>query len=633
MNKFVEILQKHWGYSKFRDLQEDIISSVVNDKKDTLALLPTGGGKSVLYQVSGMAIDGVCLVVTPLIALMKDQVENLKRHKIPSVAIYTGLSGHEIDIIIDNAKHDFFKFLYISPERLSSEKFRKDLQDIKVSLIAVDEAHCISQWGYDFRPSYVRIIEIREMFPDAVVLAVTATATKDVVADIQVKLGFKQANVFKKSFVRDNLIYVVRKSENKLQSLLQILQKVEGSSVVYVRNRMNTKEISDFLNNSGMSSDYFHAGLDPKLKSDKQDEWTSGKTRVIVATNAFGMGIDKPDVRTVVHIDLPDNIEAYFQEAGRAGRDGKKAYAILLYNENDKLKLKRRFNSNYPEIDYIKRVYEALGNFFSLAIGSGIGFAFPFDLQTFCSNFKFELNMAFSAIQILKNQGYIEFTEDIRIPSRLMFRVNKNQLYDYQIRNADIDDFIKTILRTYSGVFTVYTFISEELLARRAVINVQKVRENLLTLSKMKIITYIPKLDSAYIIYVEPRLDANSLGFSKEIYHKRKELYETKLLNILIYAESTVKCRSLILLNYFGDESAQRCGKCDICLSRNELDLSKYEFDKIVDEIKKIIPKESNIEKDDMAHTIANKGEKFLKVFNWLLDNEKIRIVEGKYHF
>lgn len=622
MDIYHQILNKYWGYTKFRPLQHEIICSIGNGT-DTLALMPTGGGKSITFQVPALATNGICIVVTPLIALMKDQVENLKARGIKAVAIYTGLTRHEIDIALENCVHDTnLKFLYCSPERLGTELFKTRVKQMKVNLLAIDESHCISQWGYDFRPSYLRIAEIRQLIPQVPVLAVTATATPDVVDDIQERLNFKQKNVFKKSFERKNLVYLVRQVEDKEKYLLKIAQSINGTGVVYVRNRARTKDIATILQQNGITADYYHAGLTNELRDQKQTLWKKGKCRIMVATNAFGMGIDKADVRFVVHVDMPDTLEAYFQEAGRGGRDEKQAFAILLYHPSDKTKLEQRAQATFPPTDDIRRVYDALGNFLQIPVGAGKNMSYDFNIAQFAKNYKLSILLIHNSINILQTCGYIELSEEIDNPSRLMFLVNRDDLYKYQVKNTNEDIFIKLLLRSYEGMFTEYRPINEDELAKRAGTNRQVIYNYLLKLSRDKIINYIPQKKLPQIFYTAERLDTKSLVFTKEQYHDRKERYINRINSVIQYATHN-KCRSQQLLQYFGDNTADRCGVCDICSERNELGLSKYQFDLILADIKKLVQSKAYTT-TDLIDNIKQKPEKTIKVIRWLLDNNKL---------
>ncbi len=628
MDKFEEILYKYWGYKSFRPLQKEIIEQAYNGN-DVLGLLPTGGGKSIIFQVAGLSRGGLTLVITPLIALMKDQVENLKKAGIEAAALFTGMEREELTLNLQNAVDGKIKFLYISPERLMSVSFRGYLKNMDVTLIAVDEAHCISQWGYDFRPPYLRIAEIREMFPQTPVLAVTATATPDVVDDIQEKLRFKKKNVFKKSFERKNLIYIVKETENKLAYLVKTLKKTGGSGVVYVRSRKKTKEIAELLKRQGISADYYHAGLSQETRNKKQEAWKQDKTRIIVATNAFGMGIDKPDVRFVIHIDVPESIEAYFQEAGRAGRDGKKAFAVLLYNNTDKVKLKQYLNKSFPTKDFIKRVYEALHNFFEIPEGEGESLVREFDFYKFVKDFKLPPVETFNALKILQQEGYFTLSEAFYTPSKIKFKVNKLELYEFQMKHPDLDGFIKTLLRTYSGVFTQFVKINEKYLASKLKTEEDKIVHLLRILNKYHVITYVEASDSPKIVFHTNRLNAKHVIISKENYEDRKERYGNKIDAILNYATNKTKCRSKQLVEYFGQTKSYRCGECDVCRSRNELDMTRYEFDEILDKIKSILKKE-RVPLTELVARIDFDDDKTIKVIDWLFETGKIEYDERK---
>ncbi len=631
MNKYEQILVKNWGFSKFRELQEEIIRSVDEEGKDALGLLPTGGGKSIIFQVPALLNEGFCLVITPLIALMKDQVENLKAKKIKAAAIYSGQTKHEIDIILNNAVYGAYKFLYVSPERLASDLFLTRLPDMNVNLLAIDEAHCISQWGYDFRPAYLQIAEIRKHLPNVPVLALTATATKDVVTDIQNRLNFKEKNVFRKSFERKNLVYLVREVEDKMRYLLKIINGINGSGIIYVRNRKKTKEVTAFLQKNRISADYYHAGIDNKLKDHKQNSWKTGRTRIIVSTNAFGMGIDKADVRFVIHIDLPDSLEAYYQEAGRAGRDGNQSFAVLLYHASDEGKLKKRIPANFPEKKFIKRVYEALGNYYQIPVGAGKGRTLDFKIGDFASKFKLPILQTYSALKFIENEGYLELSEEFFSSSKIMFVMQQNDLYKFQVSNKKFDPFIKLLLRTYEGVFTNYANIDEEFIARKARAKTELIFDYLQKLNQLNVIKYIPKRKLPFIFYSEERLEQKNLRISKENYEIRKENYLKRIHSVLNYASSHNKCRSQLLLAYFDDKDSSRCGQCDVCRKRNELELSKYEFDLILENIK---PKllEQALSLEELINSCKFLEQKLLKVISWLTENDKIELTnENKY--
>lgn len=568
MDKFISVLKEYWGYETFRPLQDEIIHSI-GSGRDTLGLMPTGGGKSLTFQVPTMAMDGLCLVVTPLIALMKDQVSNLQERGIKAVAIYAGLDNQTISRLLDNCIYGDYKFLYVSPERLSTTLFLERLPHLPVCLIAVDESHCISQWGYDFRPSYLHIADIRGQLPNVPVLALTATATPDVVDDIQDKLKFRERNVFRQSFARPNLAYVVRRTEDKNRQLLKILQTVPGTSVVYVRNRKRTREVAEFLQQNGIFAEHFHAGLSNEDKDARQVRWKTDVTRVIVATNAFGMGIDKPDVRTVVHLDLPDTLEAYFQEAGRAGRDRNKAYAVLLYNDTDAVKVKKRIADNFPDKEFILRVYDALGNYFQVGAGSGLDKMFAFDMGDFCQKFHFPVLPVYGALKILQQAGYLELTDEQDASSLVMFKLDKNELYS--LHNTELqDNLIKILLRSYTGMFAEPARIHEETIAQRMGISVSVLHENLLALSKGGVISYIPRRKTPYLVFLQERELLRNVVLSHDVYEKRKERYVSRLQSVLEYAQQQDFCRSQLLLSYFGEQDAPCCGVCDVCLSKRE---------------------------------------------------------------
>jgi len=621
MELYRQILTRYWGFSDFRPLQLEIIRSVA-EGKDTLGLMPTGGGKSVTFQVFSLSREGICIVVTPLIALMKDQVEKLNAKGIKALMIHSGMSPAEIKIILDNAVWGDYKFLYVSPERLDSENFTERLAKMHVNLVAVDEAHCISQWGYDFRPSYLNIIRIRKILPGVTILALTATATPEVVIDIQEKLGFKQKNVHQISFQRENLSYLVRNVENKNGYLLETLQKVKGSGIVYVRSRKATHEIAAELVKNKISADFYHAGLTTSVRSEKQDAWINGKKRVIVATNAFGMGIDKPDVRFVIHFAPPESLEAYFQEAGRAGRDGKKSAAVMLYNNADKTKLKKQVTVAFPDVVQIKKVYNSLCNFLQIAEGFGKGQTFGFQLQEFAQAYKFQQAMVYNSLKFLQMEGYLEFTEEVDNPSRVYFTVNRDDLYKYQIANAAMDGFIKLLLRSYTGLFTGFVHINEELLAKRSGISREQIYQYLKHLQQSKIIEYVPQNNTPYIYFNKERIPIDRLKISKENYGARKVEFQKRIEAVIDYATSTTTCRSRILLFYFGEKDAPACGTCDVCKSLEQLELTNYEFERVSAEVKRILEKPCAYEK--LLLELEGDQHKMRRIIKWLLDNEKI---------
>ncbi len=621
MQQYLQILKQYWGYDEFRPLQGDIIRSIAAGK-DTLGLMPTGGGKSLTFQVPTMAMEGLCVVVTPLIALMKDQVENLKKRDIAAAAIFSGMSHNDILMTLDNAVFEAYKFLYVSPERLATPIFMEKIKQTKVCMIAVDESHCISQWGYDFRPSYLRIADIRELLPEVPVLALTATATPEVVDDIQRQLRFKVPNLFQKSFHRSNLAYVVRTVENKDENLLKILNNVPGTSVVYVRNRKKTKEVADFLNMNGISAENFHAGLKNETKDAKQSRWKSGDTRVIVATNAFGMGIDKAEVRTVIHLDLPDSLEAYFQEAGRAGRDEQKAYAVLLYNNGDATKLKKRIADSFPEKDMIRKVYESLGNYYQMAVGSGLDSVFAFDIADFCASFKLPILITYSSMKILQQAGYIELTDEQDSSSRVLFIVGKDALYNIK-HTPEQEKLIHILLRSYTGLFTDLASINEDTLAKRLEWTHEKVYEQLVGLAKERVIQYIPRKKTPFLTFVREREATQRLALGKEAYDDRRERFITRITSVLNYAQEENICRSQILLSYFGEKEAKPCGKCDICLKKKETNVSTDEFETIRKAIHQMLITDE-LTVNALISKIPYKEAKVLNVVRFMLDNGQI---------
>ena len=612
---YEDILQKYWGYNSFRALQGDIIESI-GQGKDTLGLMPTGGGKSLTFQVPTMSQDGICLVVTPLIALMKDQVENLKAKNIKATAIYTGMTTKDILRTLDNCQFGNYKFLYLSPERLGTEIFLERLPHLPVNLIAVDESHCISQWGYDFRPSYLEIAKIRSVIPHVPILALTATATPEVVTDIQEKLLFKEPNVFRKSFERSNLVYVVRHTENKNEQLIRILNSVPGTSVVYVRNRKKTKEIAEFLQSQGISAAHFHAGLSNDEKDLRQKNWKEDKTRVIVATNAFGMGIDKATVRTVVHLDLPDTLEAYFQEAGRAGRDELKAYAILLYNNTDATKIKKRTSDNFPEKKFITTVYERVCNYLEVAIGCGLERTFAFDIGDFCTSYKLPILPTHSALKIIQQTGLIELSDDSKTSSSIMFRVNKEELNRTPINELQ-ERIIYILLRSYTGLFSEPAYVNEELMAKRIGINRDTFYQECVGMAKLGLINYVPRKQMPTVTFTHERIEQSRLIIPKTVYEVRKERFVQKTTSVLEYAQQDKFCRSQLLLSYFGENNSMPCGQCDICLKKRENKLQNKEYEQIRNEIQKVVSENSILYKNAVEQ-LQNKGFKEEKIIQTL---------------
>ena len=585
--KIRSILKQYWGYDEFRPLQEDIVLSVL-EGKDTLALLPTGGGKSICFQVPGLAKEGICIVISPLIALMKDQVENLKKRGIKAGAIYSGLSNHEIESLLSNCAYgDTIKFLYVSPERLKTDLFINYLQRMKVSMFAIDEAHCISQWGYDFRPPYLQIAEIRNHFPDVPVLALTATATPEVVKDIQHRLAFPEENVFQKSFKRDNLSYMVVKEENKMGRMMRVINHYPGTGIVYVRNRRKTKEIAEYIAAHGVTADFYHAGLTSDVRDAKQNDWMSGKTRVIVSTNAFGMGIDKPDVRWVIHLDIPDTIEAYFQEAGRGGRDLLLSTAVMLYDDGDIKELKEGFERSYPPISFIKNAYKELCNHYQIAIGEGENKSFAFHLEEISRKLKVKPVELFNAINFLEKLGVMMVSEDGKKHSVVMMNMQSDDLEAFYKLHPEREEIIKLLLRSYGGIFTNYIRISEEELSRRAEVEVNEVMKQLREISQLGVFHYIPRTKTPQISFLVNRVDENYLYFSEAIYKTRKDMAKKRLEAVLSFVESTEQCRSQLLLAYFGEKKSEKCGGCDVCLKWHRDELRKKEYEAIKGEIQK----------------------------------------------
>ncbi len=614
----LEILQQNWGYPAFRPLQKEIIDSVL-EGKDTLALMPTGGGKSICFQVPALCKPGICIVVSPLIALMKDQVQQLSRRNIPAVAIYSGMHYRDIDRILDNCIYGNIRFLYLSPERLVTDLARERIAQMKVNLLAVDEAHCISQWGYDFRPPYLQIAEVRKLIPDTPVLALTATATPEVVVDIQEKLEFKSENLFQKSFLRANLSYSVLAEEAKPEKLYEIFHKVKGSGVVYVRSRRKTKETALYLQQRGISADYYHAGLDAAVRSQKQENWMNNKTRVIVSTNAFGMGIDKPDVRVVVHLDLPDSLEAYFQEAGRAGRDGEKSYAVLLYNKADKQRLIRQYELSFPAVDEMRQVYRALSSYFQLASGSGKGESYDFDIGHFCKTFHLEPVKTFHCLKHLEKADWIALSEAIYVPSSIQIKVNKDQLYDYQLKNPKLDKLLKTILRTYQGAFQHPVFIHENRLAQFLKIKPSEVKQQLLHLNKENILKYIPQKDKPQLTFLQERVTADHLSIDQKAYNLRKRRQYDRIQKAIAYVEQPL-CRSQQLLAYFGEETSSPCGICDVCLGRTKTSIDETTFTKLKNKIRLLLKRDA-LQLDAIVESFSPKWQnQVLKTVEYLVD-------------
>lgn len=625
---YKEILKQYWNYDNFRGIQEEIIESI-GKGHDTLGLMPTGGGKSITFQVPALAQPGLCLVITPLIALMKDQVRNLRDRGIKALAVYSGMTREEIVVALENCIFGDYKFLYISPERLDTDIFRAKLRNMKINMITVDESHCISQWGYDFRPAYLKISEIRELLPTVPVLALTATATPEVVKDIQTKLGFREdSRIFRMSFERKNLAYIVRNTESKQEELLHILNSVSGSAIVYTRNRKRTREVAELLVNNEITATFYHAGLNNDVKDQRQRSWLSGESRVMVATNAFGMGIDKRDVRLVIHVDLPDSPEAYFQEAGRAGRDGQKAYAVLLYAKSDKATLSKRITDTFPDKEYIRKVYEDVNYYFQMAMGDGLGCTFAFNLDEFCRNFKHFPVQADSALKILTRAGYLEYTDEQDNASRILFTIHRDELYKLRETDPETEKLINVILRSYTGLFTDYAYINEDSLAIRSGLTRQRIYEILLMLTRRHILHYIPRKKTPYIIYTRERQEAGRLAITRDIYEERKESYITRIKAMTEYATAEDKCRSRMLLRYFGEKNEHNCGLCDVCLSKHHSGMKLGEFQEMENQIREQL-ETSPLSAATLLNRINGEREKAERVLSYLLSEEIIQSNDG----
>lgn len=626
-DKYRDILGKYWGFDDFRGIQREIIDSICSGK-DTLGLMPTGGGKSLTFQVPALVLKGVCIVITPLIALMKDQVGHLKRHGIRAAAVYGDMMHNEIISVLENCIFGGIDILYVSPERLSSELFQTKLKHMKVSFITVDEAHCISQWGYDFRPAYLRISQIRNLKPDAPVLALTATATPQVVDDIQKRLGFKENNVFRMSFERKNIAYIVRQAADKQEEMLHILNSVGGSAIVYVRSRKRSKEISELLNANGINATFYNAGLDHVSRDKRQNEWQNDKVRVMVATNAFGMGIDKPDVRVVIHIDCPDSIEAYFQEAGRAGRDGNKAYAVLLYNSSDDRKLDKRINENYPDKEYIKKVYEHLAYFYQIGMGSGKGHKFEFNIDKFCHTFKHFPIQVDSSLKILTKAGYIDYEEDSDTKARVKFLLGRNELYLLNTLSEKETAVITALLRTYGGLFTDYVYVDEGLVAQLTDMDKPQVYMVLKNLSRRNILHFIPRKKIPHIVYVSEREDIGRLVIPPEVYEERKEQFRKHIHAMLNYATTDFVCRSRQLLLYFGEERSHDCEQCDVCIDSKKKETPKTLLSAACNEITNILNDRKPHSPSELNSIKMNRNV-ISEAVEWLVNEEKVYVENG----
>lgn len=617
------VLKQHWGYDQFRPMQEDIISSVLSGK-DTLALLPTGGGKSICFQVPGLYHDGICLVISPLIALMKDQVLNLRKRNIAASAIFSGMSYREIDITLDNAVYGGLKFLYVSPERLTTDIFRDRVKRMPINLLAVDEAHCISQWGYDFRPPYLKIAEARELLEgDVPVLALTASATRQVEEDIREKLQFKKgAQTFRNSFARDNLVYLSYLEENKPAKLLEIANKIKGSGIIYVRNRRRTQEVAEFLKKSGVSASFYHAGLETKERNRRQEHWIAGDVRVMVCTNAFGMGIDKPDVRFVVHLDLPDSLEAYYQEAGRAGRDSRISYATILYNQPNLDDLKETIDKQYPAVAMIRKVYNALGDQYQLAVGSGVGQSFDFTLPGFCKTFGLDIPQTYQVLRLLEQEGLIATTEAVFLGSRVKIVAQRDKLYELEVANRRLDPLIKAILRTYEGAFDHYVRIREKPLAKACGITEKELTAYLEELDRMGFIYFEPAKDKPQIIFLEPRQPARGdFGIDFGRLRQRRNIYADKVRAMDHYTRNRSKCRSQVLLAYFGESTTEPCGRCDVCRGKYTGAVEPKIFDAVEEQLRNLLLEKPRPVKE-LTQAISKVNDEFIiAVLRWMLDH------------
>ncbi|MEP7264204.1 MAG: ATP-dependent DNA helicase RecQ [Bacteroidota bacterium] len=620
-----DFLKLHWGYSAFRPMQEDIINAVL-EKKDTLALLPTGGGKSICYQVPALVMPGICIVVSPLIALMKDQVGNLNARGIKAISLVSGMTKREIDIALDNCIYGDYKFLYISPERLAAELFIERLKLMPVNLLAIDEAHCISQWGHDFRPPYRQIAKIKEHIPGVPVLALTATATEEVRDDICVQLEMKNPCRFTASFARSNLSYAVLHDDNKFQRMLKVFKGVSGCGIVYVRNRRRTQEISDWLVKNNISSTFYHAGLPRELRNKRQDEWMQNKVRVIVATNAFGMGIDKPDVRIVIHADLPDNLESYYQEAGRVGRDGKHSFAVALYTEADVSDLINRAQNAVPEKSEIIRIYKALSNYLQIALHSGYGETYDFDIAAFTNNYQLSPASALQCLKMLELTEYISLSDSFYMPSRLHFEIGNMDLYKFQVEQVRYDHLIKTLLRTYEGLFDRFADINENDLALKAGLPKVELIQQLKQLEHLNVISYQPSSDQPRISFLQPRLPDDELVFPASLLTNRKKRILESAQKMKRYITDHFHCRSVMLLEYFNETADQRCGTCDYCRQLNKLELNDLEFKMAEETIRQHLEDKAVSLHDLAALSAPVKEENLAKVIQFMMDNSDVRI-------
>ena len=616
------ILQKYWGYPSFRPLQEDIVDSVMAGK-DTLALLPTGGGKSICFQVPAMAMEGLCLVITPLIALMKDQVAHLVEKGIPAAAIYSGMHPDALELAYNQAAYGRLKFLYVSPERLQTNAFIEALRKMKVCLLAVDESHCISQWGYDFRPPYLKIADIRPYMPKTPVLALTATATAKVVEDIQFRLGFKEKHVFQSSFERKNVTYNVYHEADKYGVMRRKLEAMkEGSAIVYVRNRKRTQVIADWLNSVAISATFYHAGLDAKTRDERQDLWMKGKVKVIAATNAFGMGIDKPDVRLVIHIDLPDSIEAYFQEAGRAGRDLKPSEAFLLVSPVDIKKLQENLTQSFPELDRIKLIYNALGNYFGIPVGAGENVSYPFVISDFANRYGFSIIEVFHTLKILEKEGFLVLSDSFDEPSKVMIKASRDDIYGFQVNNPQYSELVKYMLRSLPGVMSDFVKVNEEVMAKKIGMQVEKVIEQLKKLEAYNFLSYAPRNDKPQILFLSEFVDAKHFGLSKENYYDRKKDAEERVKAVIDFVNNDEECRSVQLLRYFNEKTRKTCGRCDVCLKQQH----RVPYDAIENRVRSVLSEEMMPMDEILSQCSDFEESQVLDAIRFLVDNEVLQV-------
>lgn len=622
-NEALKVLTRYWGHSSFRPLQQDIINSILNNE-DTLALLPTGGGKSITFQIPALLKEGVCIVISPLIALMKDQVQNLKSKGIPAGAIYSGMHSDQIESVYNNCIHNNFKFLYVSPERLETDAFRHLIALLNVNLLAIDEAHCISQWGYDFRPPYIKIAEVRELIPKTPILALTATATPNVVNDIMEKLRFKKPNLLQASFLRKNLSYGILKENDKASRLLSLLKVVNGSGIVYVRSRKKCRDLAEILIQNNIRATYYHAGLTARERAQRQEKWSHNQVRIMVSTNAFGMGIDKSDVSIVIHYDLPDSIESYFQEVGRAGRDGKQSRGFVLYNNLDINNSIKRLKSSFPEIIYIKKIYNALGNYLQIPEGSGKDIGFDFKLPEFCKHYNLKIIEVYNAIKILEKEGFIFFIESAGQYSQIMMSVKKGDLYRFQVENPGADRLIKEILRSYTGVFTEFVNINENLIASRTEMERETVVKKLTYLSKLKVLKYIPIRVNPQIVFTSERLNIKNIELQQDNYKNLKISSEKRLQALLDFLSNSLQCRSQQLLTYFGETKSQRCGICDVCKRKSEVKINDIEFENISNFIKEELLQENLHLYELIARTSKFNENDVIATLQWLIDHHKV---------